>query len=276
MFFWIEKQLIFAHYSVVMDALVKDTFTEYRPTNWLPNGHLQTIYSTILDTSNIDRIDYNRHTLQLKDAGSISLDFNNPGKSKVLVICHGLTGGSHESYVRTVISQIADDTTSVVVNFRGCANTTVTSPLLYSGGQTNDLRSALLYIRNCYPDAELVGMGFSLGANVLTKYIGEEGDRCPFKAAISLANPWNLLKGSEQLESSYLGHYLYNRAMGKSLKTLMHIHEHAVKGTHADELAQLDAFNWPTIRDFDNTITRKLGGHPPHFPFPSAEAYYAW
>ncbi|TIC25189.1 ARM repeat-containing protein [Wallemia mellicola] len=259
-----------------MDALVKDTFKEYRPTNWLPNGHLQTIYSTILDTSNIDRVDYRRHTLSLKDAGSISLDFNNPGKSKVLVICHGLTGGSHESYVRTVISQVADDTTSVVVNFRGCANTTVTSPLLYSGGQTNDLRSALLYIKNCYPDAELIGMGFSLGANVLTKYIGEEGDRCPFKAAISLANPWNLLKGSEQLESSYMGHYLYNRAMGKSLKKLMNAHEHAVKDVYADDLARLASFKWPTIRDFDNTITRKLGGHPPHFPFPSAEAYYAW
>ncbi|TIC50770.1 ARM repeat-containing protein [Wallemia mellicola] len=119
-------------------------------------------------------------------------------------------------------------------------------------------------------------MGFSLGANVLTKYIGEEGDRCPFKAAISLANPWNLLKGSEQLESSYMGHYLYNRAMGKSLKKLMNAHEHAVKDVYADDLARLASFKWPTIRDFDNTITRKLGGHPPHFPFPSAEAYYAW
>lgn len=262
-----------------MDVLVKDIFGEYKdynPTRWLPNGHLQTIYSTVLDTTQTDRVEYRRHTLALKDGGCISLDVCNPGKSTVAVMCHGLTGGSHESYVRSVVAQISDDTTSIVVNFRGCANTKIESPMLYSGGHTNDLRCAMLYIKNNYPSAEFIGMGFSLGANVMAKFVGEEGERCPFKAAVVIGNPWDLLKGSQELESTYLGHYLYNREMAKNLRTLMTIHRDAVKDTHAEELAQMDALRWPTIRDFDNIITRKLGGHPPHFPFSSAEAYYTW
>ncbi|TIA75270.1 hypothetical protein E3P91_00530 [Wallemia ichthyophaga] len=260
-----------------MDALVKDAFSQnFIPSAWLPGGHLQTIFATLLDTTQIDSVEYRRHTLSLKDGGSLSLDIHNPGKLNVVVFCHGLTGGSHESYIRSLIAQLSANTTSVVMNFRGCANTSVDSPLFYSGGQTNDLRCAMLYLSNTYPSAQFIGVGFSLGANVLTKFVGEEGDRCPFKAAIALGNPWDLVKSSEQLESTFLGHYLYNRAMGNNLKNILRKHSHAIKNTHPQELAHLDALRWPTVKDFDNTITRKLGGHPPHFPFPSAEAFYAY
>lgn len=33
-----------------------------------------------------------------------------------------------------------------------------------------------------------------LGANVLVKYIGEEGEHCPLSAAVSVANPFDLLE----------------------------------------------------------------------------------
>ncbi len=32
-----------------------------------------------------------------------------------------------------------------------------------------------MYITQQFPDAPLLGLGFSLGANVLTRYLGEEG-----------------------------------------------------------------------------------------------------
>ncbi|KAH9998105.1 hypothetical protein BJV74DRAFT_794787 [Russula compacta] len=40
-----------------------------------------------------------------------------------------------------------------------------------------DLRQALLYSSHRYPQAPLLGLGFSLGANVLTRYVAEEGRR---------------------------------------------------------------------------------------------------
>lgn len=55
------------------------------------------------------------------------------------------------------------------------AGVPVTSPLLYSAGNTDDTRCALMYITQQFPDAPLLGLGFSLGANVLTRYLGEEG-----------------------------------------------------------------------------------------------------
>jgi predicted alpha/beta-fold hydrolase len=57
------------------------------------------------------------------------------------------------------------------------AGTPITAPQLYSAGYTDDLRTALLYITHRFPDAPLLGLGFSLGANVLTRYISQEGEK---------------------------------------------------------------------------------------------------
>lgn len=36
--------------------------------------------------------------------------------------------------------------------------------------------------------------GYSLGANILTRYLGEEGGAAPLAAAASLCNPFNLVR----------------------------------------------------------------------------------
>ena len=90
------------------------------PIRWLGNGHLQTIYNVLGDFSLIDNITYSRTLLRTPDGGTLGLDFvHNPDSldhrvrgedaetraesedtTPILVIAHGLTGGSYESYVR--------------------------------------------------------------------------------------------------------------------------------------------------------------------------------
>lgn len=62
----------------------------------------------------------------------------------------------------------------------------LTSAQLYGGCYLGDLRATLLYIRQQYPDAPLLGIGFSLGANLLLKYVEEEGDQCRLRSATVL------------------------------------------------------------------------------------------
>jgi len=123
-----------------------------------------------------------------------------------------LLSGSYESYVKSILAPACTPVKdgglgyrAVVVNFRGCmypltlprksksdiyisgADVPITSPQLYSAGHTDDLRQALMYIRKRYPHAPLLGVGFSLGANVLTRYIAEEGENCRLVAGCALA-----------------------------------------------------------------------------------------
>lgn len=90
-----------------------------------------------------------------------------------------------------------------MINFRGCgsflydsvtvsqlfegAGVPITSPQLYSAGHTDDLRTALMYIAQRFSGAPLLGLGFSLGANVMTRYIAEEGDHSRLHSSCALA-----------------------------------------------------------------------------------------
>ena len=121
--------------------------------------------------------------------------------------------GSYEAYIRAILSRACAPIEeggfgyrAVVVNFRGCtyffvfpalsdhspsistgAGVPVTSPRLYSAGTTDDLRQALMWIAHKYPKAPLHGIGFSLGANVMTKYIAEEGDQTRLQSGCALS-----------------------------------------------------------------------------------------
>jgi uncharacterized protein len=120
--------------------------------------------------------------------------------------------GSYEAYVRAILHPAIKPKSegglgyrAVVINFRGCrsllyisckrveinpssgAGVPITSPRLYSAGHTDDTRHALAFIAHKYPNAQLHGVGFSLGSNVLTRYLGEEQDATRIHSACALA-----------------------------------------------------------------------------------------
>lgn len=93
-------------------SLSSSSFTSYRPSWWLPGGHLQTFYCVAGNFNEIDKVDYVRTTLRLPDGGTVSADVSPPDHTSLpddaptVIIAHGLTGGSHESYVRNVVEWI--------------------------------------------------------------------------------------------------------------------------------------------------------------------------
>jgi uncharacterized protein len=66
------------------------------------------------------------------------------------------------------------------------AGVPLSSPQLSGLCHTDDFRQAIHYIANMYPKAPLLGLGFSLGANLLTRYVAEEGEQCRLVSACAL------------------------------------------------------------------------------------------
>ncbi|GAA6037019.1 hypothetical protein JCM8097_005511 [Rhodosporidiobolus ruineniae] len=245
----------------------------YTPTAWLTSGHAATIACTVFSYT-YDPITYTRELIRVPDGGTIAVDFAPPLEGEeplddrpILVVSHGLTGGSHESYVRNVLAIVTRPKEegglgwrAAVVNSRGCANTPITSPKLYSGAVTDDLRSALAFISHFAPDAPLYGIGFSLGANQMAKYVGEEGEDCPLNGAIALGAPFDFVRGHIALCSSWL-RMVYSRAMASNLK--------AVLGKHAYAFRTHPKLDWEAIYgnpnmslfEFDSLVTAPLSGH---------------
>ena len=88
----------------------------------------------------------------------------------MLIVLHGLSGGSHEVYLRYAIEPLVDsgDWEICVVNSRGCAGSAITSGVLYNARATWDVRQMIKWCQNKFPKRPLFAMGFSLGANILT------------------------------------------------------------------------------------------------------------
>lgn len=76
--------------------------------------------------------------------------------------------------------------------FRGCAQTPLTSPHLYCSGSTLDVHTAVMFLADLFPAAPMLGVGFSLGAALMTRYLGEQGARCRLRAAVVLCAPLEL------------------------------------------------------------------------------------
>lgn len=275
----------------------------YTPSPHLPSGHLQTIYSASADTVEQDKVMYKRRVIMVPDGGIISLDIaerdEDEGKDReTIVFLHGLTGGSQESYVRHCAKRILEGPgyRCVIVNFRGCANTPITSPQLYSASKTSDFRCALLFLTSIYPHSPLVGLSFSLGANVMAKYLGEEGDATPLIGGICCAAPFHLKRGGMLLEGSTLRRNVYSRAMNANLTRVTRRHaatldlderlrdalddlldSHRAQ-VRAKQRGEKVAYSKDTLKYVDDTLVRLIGGHrKPYgeFPFESAEEYYS-
>jgi uncharacterized protein len=89
----------------------------------------------------------------------------------MLFVLHGLSGGSYEVYLRHCIEPLIKgerDWDVCVVNARGCANSSVTSGVLFNARATWDIRQVVDWARKTFPNRPLFALGFSLGANILT------------------------------------------------------------------------------------------------------------
>lgn len=277
----------------LVETRCKSLFTEFRPIWWLFNGHLQTLYSVVGDFSERDHLQYDRKYLRLRDGGTLGLDFapiasfNLRDDTPIVVVQHGLSGGSHEPYVKALLSRACAPVEvgglgyrAVVVNFRGCAGVPITTPQLYSAGYTDDIRTALMFIAYRYPKAPLLGLGFSLGANVMTRYIAEEGHCSRLVSGCALGCPWDLKRNSDGLLSTLVGTHIYSRGMGSNLVKLVRRHAKSLTADSEHRVAKAAsltlALKNPTLEMFDDTFTRVAGGSAPIFPLETAHEYYRW
>lgn len=97
-------------------------------------------------------------------------DIGSSDSKPMLIVLHGLSGGSYEMYLRHCLAPLTTSDTgweACVVNSRGCASSKITSNVLYNARATWDIRQTVNWVRKVFPNRPLYGIGFSLGANIL-------------------------------------------------------------------------------------------------------------
>lgn len=189
----------------------------------------------------------------------------------MLIILHGLTGGSAESYARTLVNRITThyDFEACVFNARGCCNSSLTTPQMYNGGWTNDIRYCVNDLRSRFPNRKLYMVGFSLGASIMSNYIGEEGDRSQIECAVALGNPWDLSHSSYYINNTRMGEKFYSPALARNLVDLSKQHINILEqNLNLRKNYETKLENIHTVEEFDNLFTA------PMFGYNTATEYY--
>jgi len=163
----------------------------------LRNGHAQTILPVLLPRH--VPAEFVRERLELPDGDFLDLDWLRPGANRLAILAHGLEGSSTQQYIRGLAATLAADGWDALAwNFRGCSGEPNRLPRAYHSGETEDLRAVIVRAARDYPTLALVG--FSLGGNVILKYLGEAPPHASIRTAAAICAPIDLAACARQLD----------------------------------------------------------------------------
>jgi predicted alpha/beta-fold hydrolase len=184
-------------------------------------------------------------------------------KKPIIVLLHGLHGSKNSHYIKGMFQRIIEKGwIGVLIHFRGCSGRPNRFSYSYHCGYTDDIHYFTSQLEIRYPHCDLGIIGYSLGGNVLAKYLSEDTSS-PYKAAAIVCAPLHLAscsdkigQGSSKIYQKYLVDMLKDATREKiALDLVNHI-----------TIPALNSIT--TLREFDNAVTAPLHG------FKDANDYY--
>ncbi len=239
--------------------------SKYKPPHLFKKGHFSTIYSGLI--RKVNGIEQKRERITLNDGDFIDLDwsFCKEKTNKLIIILHGLEGDAQRHYMLGTAKLFNENNSDAVcVNFRGCSGEENKLYRSYNSGVTEDLEEVIAFILQHKNYDEIYLNGFSLGGNVVLKYLGER-EILPkeIKAAVVVSVPvW--LKGS-MLQLHTFKNVLYAKKFKTDLVNKLKRKQDFFPDLITDETIQ----SVKTLKDFDDVYTSKAHG------FKDAYDYYA-
>ena len=237
----------------------------FRPPWWLRNPHAQTLAGIFLRPPGWHPLE--RRRLDTPDGDFLDLDFTpDPAPdAPIALVLHGLEGHMRRPYAAGVLSRLCDrGVRGVGLNFRGCGGEVNRTARFYHAGETGDLSLVVERLRRRHPGRAIGAIGFSLGGNVLLKYLGERGADSRIRAAAAVCVPFDLAASCDRVGRGFMGG-LYTSHFLRSLRRKVRAKQ-ALLGRVIDTGPALHA---RTLREFDDALTAPLHG------FADAADYYA-
>ena len=240
---------------------------------WGPD--LQTLRNALVG-DRFDRSDLARHpekhlTLPLADGSGDVLvgSLQTPVRTSedperpLAVLVHGLSGSADSSYMIATARVLLEAGYPVLrLNLRGAGPSRPLCRLQYHAGRSEDLRDALE--SDPFPDTAkgLVLVGYSLGANMLLKFLAEFGGRFPIRGACAISAPIDLEAASYR--------FLDPRNRGYHWHLLRNMKREALAADGAMSASEREAvLAAKSILEFDDRFVAPRNGYA------DAAAYYA-
>jgi predicted alpha/beta-fold hydrolase len=234
--------------------------SQFKPAWWLRGGHAQTLWSSIVRLKPRLEIEWQR--VELSDGDFIDLAWSGPKEGKTVLILHGLEGSVNSVYASGLMRELNQrGYRACLMHFRGCSYQPNRLPLWYHSGQSQDPQRILDFLNDQMDIAVYAAVGFSLGGNVLLKWLGEQGSAIPLQRAAVMSVPFRLDHAAQRMNQGFSR--LYQRK-------LIGIMRQSYKDKFANILSPLniDIDSLDTFWQFDDQVTSPLHG------FKGVDDYY--
>jgi uncharacterized protein len=235
------------------------TKKDYFPPKWALNGMVETIVPALFRP--IPSFEFKTEIHHLPDSDVVPLNWLKRSNKKLVVLVPGLESNSTRSYIKNIsyyLSQAGFDV--LVIDHRGCRipNKVFRS---YHSGNSEDLKEILnSKVVSSYEKIYLIG--FSLGGNIVLKYLGEYADKPIISKAASVCAPFDLVLCSKELETKK--NRIFQKRFVRSLKKSL-----LVKHQSFPDKISPEAINaCKTLWDVDDLYTAPVHG------FENALDYY--
>jgi uncharacterized protein len=207
-------------------------------------------------------------TINLPDGDQLVLLENRPLSwqpgDRIVVLVHGLAGCHESQYmVRLARKLNARGYLAYRVNLRGCGPGFGLARRPYHSGRSEDLRAVQIWLAARHPGSPVTQVGFSLGANITLKMVGEDAASPSgnLDSAIAVSPPMHLAASAKKLQHSknriFTRHFL-----DKLLRQV------ARARVRYPDIPELRPFKGMHLTDFDDLFTAPQSG------FASAAEYY--
>lgn len=173
------------------------------------NNHLNTIYPALF--RKVNGVVYERERFYTPDEDFLDLDWSINHNKQLVIVLHGLEGSADRAYIKGIIKYFNQNNwDGVGVNFRGCSGEVNWKLNSYHMGASDDLDIIIKHIIKEKKYQKIALVGFSLGGNVVLKYLGEQGKALAdiVKAAVAFSVPCYIPTANKKIDQWYNWLYL--------------------------------------------------------------------
>ncbi len=244
--------------------------SSFNPSWWCRGAHAQTIAGALFRPT--PRLKLNRRRFETPDGDFLDVDFlvadslNGKSQAPLVLILHGLEGSSKASYVLALLAALQKrGLAGAAVNMRMCSGEANRLKQTYHSGKTEDLD---FLIREClkeFPGREMYLAGYSIGGNIVLKWLGENGfeARGKVQRAAVVSVPYDLTRAVEAMDRGFNREVYTQGLLGRLKKKV-----EAKQKAFPDALAYGGLKGCRTFRVFDGLVTAPLNG------FRNADEYW--
>lgn len=228
---------------------------DFRPAWWLPGPHAQTLWPVLCRRR--PRLSLRRERLDLPDGDFLDLDWTPGDHGPITLILHGLEGSSDSHYALGMLAAVRRrGWRGLVMHFRGRGGQPNRLARGYCAGDTADIAHVVDWLRQREPATPLAAIGYSLGGNVLLKWLGEAGSGAPLRAAAAVSVPFLLDTVARRLQRGMSRLYQFH-LLGELKRSYR-----AKFGSRTDGPVPLAMLaNLRDFHAFDDQVTAPLHGY---------------